>query len=100
MMNANISAEELKNKFGKGENIQLIDVREPWEVELFNIGGKNIPYQKLIEDPSQLDKTVPAIIYCEKGIRSQLAIQRLQERWGFNNLINLSGGMKAWKTNL
>lgn len=92
-----MSIEELQQKLNNGEDIQLIDVREPWEVELFNIGGKNIPFQQLIENPLQLDASIPTVLYCEKGIRSELAIQRIQEKHRFTNLINLAGGMKAWK---
>jgi adenylyltransferase/sulfurtransferase len=44
------------------------------------------------------DKEV--IFYCKMGIRSQIAIQRLQERFGFTNLVNLQGGMEAWKKEL
>jgi rhodanese-related sulfurtransferase len=39
----------------------------------------------------------PVIVYCKRGIRSQIAIQRLQEKFGFTNLINLRGGMDAWE---
>jgi adenylyltransferase/sulfurtransferase len=38
----------------------------------------------------------PVIVYCKKGIRSQIAIQRLEEKFQFSNLINLSGGLDAW----
>jgi rhodanese-related sulfurtransferase len=39
----------------------------------------------------------PVIVYCKKGVRSQIAIQRLEDKFGFNNLINLKGGIDAWK---
>jgi rhodanese-related sulfurtransferase len=50
-----------------------------------------------MERRNELSKEKPVVVYCEKGIRSGIVIQRL-ESLGFQNLINLSGGMKAWKS--
>ncbi|MDB5201817.1 MAG: molybdopterin-synthase adenylyltransferase MoeB [Ferruginibacter sp.] len=79
------------------DNIQLIDVREPWEHAAFNIGGRLIPLNSLFDEIATIPRDKKVIIYCEKGIRSQLAIQRLQQRFGFDNLVNLTGGMYAWR---
>ena len=46
-------------------------------------------------DQIPIDK--PVIFYCEKGIRSIIIIQRLEDKYGFTNLVNLTGGMQAWK---
>lgn len=71
----------------------LIDVREPHEHDSFNIGGTLIPLGEIISKSCYIPKDVPVIIYCRKGIRSQIAIQRLEEKFGFRNLINLRGGI-------
>jgi adenylyltransferase/sulfurtransferase len=92
-----ISVNELYDKLLNEEDFMLIDVREPWEHELFNIGGSLIPMNSLFENLEMIDRSKPVILYCQKGIRSQLAIQRLQQKYNFTNLINLSGGMEAWK---
>ena len=92
-----ISVQELQQKILAGEDIQLIDVRENWEHESFNIGGMLIPLGSLLENIDLIEKNKPVVIYCQKGIRSQLAIQRLQQKFNFNNLVNLSGGMAAWQ---
>ena len=92
-----ISLQELQQKILAGEDIQLIDVREHWEHESFNIGGTLIPLGSLLENIDRIEKNKPVVIYCQKGIRSQLAIQRLQQKFNFNNLVNLSGGMSAWQ---
>jgi rhodanese-related sulfurtransferase len=92
-----ITAELLKHKMDSGEVFQLIDVREPGEHAAFNIGGTLIPLGSIVQ---QIDKIVtdkPVIIYCHHGIRSQIAIQRLQEKFPFKNLINLIGGTAAWE---
>lgn len=80
----------------EGKNFTIIDVREPWEHEAFNIGGQLIPMGDLAAAIGQLPKDQPVVVYCEKGIRSVIAVQRL-EAYGYNNLYNLNGGMKAWR---
>ena len=87
---------ELKKRIAEEKNLLLIDVREAWEHEAFNIGGILIPMGELSHRLNEIPKDKEVVLYCEKGIRSVIAIQRL-EAAGYNNLINLSGGMKAWK---
>ncbi|MEO8173539.1 MAG: rhodanese-like domain-containing protein [Sediminibacterium sp.] len=79
------------------EDVHLLDVREPFEHEDFNIGGELIPLGDLISKAADIPKDKPVIVYCKKGIRSQIAIQRLQEKFGFENLVNLKGGIESWK---
>ena len=94
-----LSAEELRHRMQTGQLFILVDVREDWEREDYNIGGLHIPLGELMARIDELPREGDVILYCEKGIRSVLAIQRL-EGMGFHNLINLSGGMKAWKATL
>jgi rhodanese-related sulfurtransferase len=79
------------------QEIFLLDVREAYEHEDFNIGGELIPLGDVISKAAIIPKDQPVIIYCQKGIRSQIAIQRLQDKFGFSNLVNLKGGIDAWK---
>lgn len=92
-----ITPMELKNKMDLSENFALIDVREPYEHNHFNLGGKLIPLGEIMNQASDIPFDRPVIIYCKMGIRSQIAIQRLQERFGFSNLYNLQGGIERWK---
>jgi rhodanese-related sulfurtransferase len=92
-----ISPRELHNKILSKEDIILIDVREPHEHALFNIGGLLIPFGSIFENISLIPKDKPVVMYCQKGIRSQIIIQRLQEKFNYTNLLNLSGGMEAWR---
>lgn len=92
-----ITALALKEKMDKAEDFQLIDVREPFEHEDFNISGELIPLNEITQQVEKIATDKPVIIYCRKGIRSQIAIQRLQEKFPFTNLINLIGGTEAWK---
>ena len=92
-----ISPGELKEKLSADEDIVLIDVREPHEHAAYNIGGKLIPLAEIITQVNEIPRDKTVVVYCKMGIRSQIAIQRLQEKFGFTNLINLKGGMESWK---
>jgi rhodanese-related sulfurtransferase len=92
-----ITAIALKEKMDRAEDFQLIDVREPYEHEEFNIGGELIPLNAITQHIDTIATDKPVVLYCRKGIRSQIAIQRLQEKYPFNNLLNLIGGTEAWR---
>jgi rhodanese-related sulfurtransferase len=92
-----ISPQQLKAKRNAGIPLQLLDVREPHEHEAFNIGGILLPLSELMQRSGEIPAQGEVIVYCKKGIRSQIAIQRLQDKFGYTHLINLSGGMEAWK---
>lgn len=92
-----ISAAALKQKIDNGEHFQLIDVREPYEHDEFNIGGELIPLDTIMQQATRIAMDKPVIVYCRKGIRSQVAIQRLQQKLPNCNLVNLIGGTEAWK---
>lgn len=91
-----ITAAELKGWQENHKIFQMLDVREHWEHEAFNIGGKNIPMNEIMSQKDVIDKNIPTVIYCEKGVRSAIIIQRLTA-YGFDNLYNLDGGMSAWR---
>ncbi|MFZ6025311.1 MAG: rhodanese-like domain-containing protein [Bacteroidota bacterium] len=91
-----ISSEELKALLKK-DKVFLLDVREPDEHADYNIGGTLIPLSEILLQYQQIPITQTVIVYCKKGIRSQIAIQRLEEKFGFTNLVNLKGGMDAWR---
>jgi rhodanese-related sulfurtransferase len=91
-----LSPAQLQEWMQEKKQFVLIDVREPSERAAFNIGGIHIPLSEVITRREELRKDEPVVIYCEKGIRSSLVVQRLQEM-GFDNLYNLTGGMTGWK---
>lgn len=92
-----ITPKELKRRLQKGESLTLIDVREPYEHEEYNIGGILLPLDTIVQQIDKIPQHQPVVVYCRKGIRSQIAIQRLQEKFSFNNLLNLQGGVEEWK---
>lgn len=92
-----ITSKELQQLMQDKKDFQLVDVRELDEHEEFNIGGALIPLGEITFHLEEIQKDKPVIVYCRKGIRSQLAIQKLQEKFPFTNLYNLTGGIEAWK---
>lgn len=92
-----ITSTELQQLVADKADFQLIDVREPDEHGEFNIGGTLIPLGEITSHLKEIEQNKPVIIYCRRGIRSQFAIQKLQDKFPFTNLYNLIGGVEAWK---
>jgi adenylyltransferase/sulfurtransferase len=91
-----ISPAAFRKLSGEGNNFQLIDVREPFEHEKANIGGELIPYKDIFLNIENIATDKPVILYCQRGMRSHIAIQRLQEKYDFTNLYTLKGGINAY----
>ena len=95
----NITAEEVKQRLDAGEDLNLVDVREPDERAAFNIGGLFIPLGKIqTMQTDEIDemKNEEVIFYCRSGNRSGQACLIL-ETMGFTNVKNLTGGMLDWQ---
>ncbi len=91
-----ITAKELYDWQVKGKKFQLIDVREPFEYEIAEIGGDLIPLAGISEQADRISKDMDVVFYCKMGSRSSIAIRELEEKFGFKNLYNLSGGILAY----
>ena len=87
----------VKKLLEKGTRFQIIDVREPFEYALDNMGALNIPLSKIGEYTDQIERQIPVIVHCQSGSRSAKAIYLLSEHHGFKNLLNLKGGLRQWK---
>lgn len=92
-----ITPQELHSKINNKDSFVLIHVRTSAEREQFNIGGLHYPLEEISHHIDQIDFSKQVVFYCEKGIRSLIAIQRLENKQTENNLYNLQGGMNAWK---
>jgi adenylyltransferase/sulfurtransferase len=92
-----ITPNTLQTWLNEQQALQLIDVRWPEEHAHFNIGGRLIPYTDILDHAGELLTDRPVVLYCEKGIRSVIAIQRLEQKFPQLQLYNLTGGLKAWK---
>jgi adenylyltransferase/sulfurtransferase len=79
-----------------GDDIQLLDVREPWEWQIARIeGARLIPLGKLSSEIHSLDPARDTVIYCKSGVRSMSAAYELEEA-GFRKVANLNGGILRW----
>ena len=90
------SVTEVKEMIDKGENFQLIDVREPHEYEICNLQGELIPMGEIPENIDKISRDKPVIVQCRSGARSGKIVNYLEENHGFTNLYNLAGGILAW----
>ena len=92
-----ITVEDLKERIDKGEQLNLIDVREQWEFDEVNIGAKLIPLQTLPHRLGELEqyKEQELIIHCRSGKRSDNAKKFLEQN-GFKNVRNVLGGIEAY----
>ena len=90
-----ITAIQLKERIDKKDRFVLIDVREPYEYEEFNLGGKLIPLGEVADSFDQFEKEDDIVLHCAGGKKSAVALM-LFENAGFTNVSHLEGGVKAW----
>ena len=90
-----ITAREVKARQDHGEDLFILDVREPHEYQICNLKGKLIPLGELPRRVHELDSSREMVVHCRSGKRSAEAIQFLQKA-GFKKLWNLKGGVLAW----
>jgi sulfur-carrier protein adenylyltransferase/sulfurtransferase len=91
-----ITVHELKQKLEAREQVQLIDVREPFEYEIVRIdGARLIPLGELSGRLDEVERSGQTIVHCHTGMRSARAVELLRQA-GFDNVFNLTGGIDAW----
>lgn len=91
-----ITVTELKEMMDRGDDFQLIDVRESHEIEVCTLNGVHIPLATIPNSVDQIARDKPVVVHCRSGKRSASAIQFLQQNAGYDNLVNLGGGILAW----
>jgi adenylyltransferase/sulfurtransferase len=92
-----ISATELKQRLDHGDDIQIIDVREPNEYEIARLTNtKLIPLGQVLNRMSEIDPSRETVVHCKMGGRSAKAIEALKRAGFTGRLINLKGGITAW----
>jgi adenylyltransferase/sulfurtransferase len=90
-----IQVEELKRRLDAKEDVFVLDVREPHEYQICNIGGHLIPLGDLPRRVNELDSSREIVAHCRSGVRSAKAVDFLQQA-GFKKVHNLAGGILAW----
>jgi adenylyltransferase/sulfurtransferase len=90
-----VTVQELKSRLDAGDDVLVVDVREPHEYEIVNIGAELIPLGQLPHRVHELDSSRDIVVHCHHGGRSARAVQYLREL-GFRKVWNLHGGIDAW----
>jgi rhodanese-related sulfurtransferase len=92
-----ITATELKQRLDRGDDLQIIDVREPNEYEVARMPGtKLIPLGEVLARRDEIDEGRETVVHCKGGVRSAKAIEALQRAGHKGKLLNLRGGITAW----
>lgn len=91
-----ITVQELMEIMTRGDDFQLIDVREQHEYDIVNLGGRLIPLATVSAHAEAIDRDKMVVVHCKVGGRSAKAIRELEEKFGFGNLYNLKGGITAF----
>lgn len=90
-----ISVQELKELKDSQADFQLIDVREENEYEVAEIGGELIPMATVPDNLDKIAKDKQVVVHCRSGKRSGNIVNYLESQ-GFDNVVNLAGGILAW----
>ena len=94
-----MTAVELKRRLDAGDDLFVLDVREPHEYQIANLGAKLIPLGELANRLGELDPNREIVVHCKSGGRSQKASELLAQN-GFKKLHNLAGGINGWATDV
>jgi molybdopterin/thiamine biosynthesis adenylyltransferase/rhodanese-related sulfurtransferase len=90
-----IQPEELKRRLDAGDDLFILDVREPHEFQICNLKGYLIPLGELPKRVHELDSSRELVVHCRSGVRSAKAVDFLRQA-GFRKVSNLAGGILAW----
>jgi adenylyltransferase/sulfurtransferase len=90
-----LTVKELKQRIDSGEDAYILDVREPFEFQIANIGGKLIPQNDVPQRLAEIDRDREVIVQCKSGGRSQKIAEFLKQA-GYPRVVNLAGGILAW----
>jgi adenylyltransferase/sulfurtransferase len=90
-----ITVQTLKAHLDAGEDIFVLDVREPHEAEISTIGAVLIPKDVVRQRLNESPRDVPVVVHCRSGARSATVVRWLEDE-GYNNAVNLAGGINAW----
>ncbi|MFP5203964.1 MAG: molybdopterin-synthase adenylyltransferase MoeB [Acidobacteriota bacterium] len=94
-----ISATELKQRLDSGDSLVLLDVREPWEYQIANLGARLIPLNDVPQRLHEIERDCEIVVHCKSGGRSQRVAEFLAQS-GFRNVKNLAGGILAWSSEI
>jgi rhodanese-related sulfurtransferase len=91
-----LSPRDLKQRLDAGDDLFLLDVREPHEREICSIGGELIPKGTVAQNLDKIPRDKEVVVYCRSGGRSQAVAQELKGLFGYERVANLAGGVLRW----
>lgn len=94
-----ISVKQLKERLDAGENLFVLDVRDPHEAEISSMGAALIPKGVVRQRLNEIPRDVPVVVHCRTGVRSGEVVRWLEDE-GYTNAVNLAGGINAWATKI
>ena len=95
-----ITVQDLVTWRDQSEPHMLIDIREPYEREVSHIDGVHIPMEHIVDRLDDIPQDIPVVIHCRSGARSAAVTHALTQQYGFDNIHNLEGGIKAWASDI
>ncbi|MDT7781282.1 MAG: sulfur-carrier protein adenylyltransferase/sulfurtransferase [Acidobacteriota bacterium] len=96
-----ITATELKERLDRGDDLQIIDVREPNEYDIARIPGTTlIPLGQVVGRMGEIEEGRETVVHCKGGVRSAKAIEALTRSGFKGKLVNLKGGIAAWSNDV
>jgi molybdopterin/thiamine biosynthesis adenylyltransferase/rhodanese-related sulfurtransferase len=90
-----LSVKDLKKRMDSGEDVFILDVREPYEYQIAQIGGKLIPQNDVPQRLAEIPRDREIVVQCRSGARSQRIAEFLKQS-GYTQVANLAGGILAW----
>src|SRR5579859_1087596 len=90
-----MTVKELKRRYDSGEEVFLLDVREPYEFKIAQIGGTLIPQNDVANRLNEIPRDHEIVVHCRSGARSQKIAEFLKQS-GYSKVVNLAGGILAW----
>ncbi|MGC1422539.1 MAG: molybdopterin-synthase adenylyltransferase MoeB [Terracidiphilus sp.] len=94
-----LSVKELKHRIDAGEDVFILDVREPYEYQIAQIGGKLIPQNDVPQRLAEIPRDREIVVQCRSGARSQRIAEFLKQS-GYTQVVNLAGGILAWSVEI
>ena len=90
-----MSVQELKQRLDAGDDLLVLDVREPYEYQIANIGGTLVPMNEVPRRLEEIRRDREIVVQCRSGSRSQRVAEFLKQN-GYEKVANLAGGILAW----
>jgi sulfur-carrier protein adenylyltransferase/sulfurtransferase len=90
-----MSVQELKQRMDAGDHLLVLDVREPYEYQIANIGGTLVPMNEVPRRLDEISRDQEIVVQCRSGSRSQRVAEFLKQN-GYEKVANLAGGILAW----